>query len=349
LRAVRFDPERLEVVGDPFPVLEAVNQKPSLAANFSISMNGTLVYNPNSGTTAQRVLTWVDRDGRATTLPLPAATYNAPSLSPDGKRLALAITDESGTNIWVYDIEHGTLGKRTFGGDNMFPIWTPDGEEILYTEGSGFDHLARLRADGSGTGQLLDIAGIEPGGQIPTSWSDLHRALLFQYRGDTWKFSVEEESASPFMTQEGAIEREARFSPDQNFVAYRSDETGRDEVYVVPFPGPGGKRQISTDGGAQPMWSPKGDELFYKSGDRMIVVSVKTEPTFEYGTPKVLFETPLPERAAGDPSRYGVSADGQRFLVTAPAPESGEEEDAPEIHVILNWFQELERLTPAAN
>ncbi len=99
----------------------------------------------------------------------------------------------------------------------------------------------------------------------------------------------------PFLTYEGATVREARFSPDQRFVAYRSDESGRDEVYVVPFPGPGCKWQISTDGGAQPMWGPGGGELFYTSGDRMMVVSVSTGQTFEPGSPRVLFETALPE------------------------------------------------------
>ena len=348
LRAVRFDAERLELLGNPFPVLEEVNQKRSFTANFSVSTNGTLAYNPNSGTSGHRLLMWVDRDGRATPLPLPPAAYNAPSLSPDGRHLALSITDDSGANIWVYDIERGTLGKRTFGGRNTFPIWTPDGEEILYSEGDNLDYLARLRADGSSRGQRLMIDGLEPGVQVPTSWSDVHRVLLFLSRGDSWKLSLDEEAVGPFLTHEGAIEREARFSPDQRFVAYRSDETGRDEVYVVPFPGPGGKWQISTDGGAQTMWAPRGGELFYKSGDRMMVVSVSTDQTFEAGTARVLFQTALAERAPGDPFRYAVSADGQRFLITAPAP-TADEADAPEIHVIVNWFRELERLTPGVS
>ncbi|TDI34376.1 MAG: hypothetical protein E2P02_30440 [Acidobacteria bacterium] len=121
LRAVRFDAEGLELLGNSFPVVEAVNQKSNFAANFAVSMNGTLVYNPNAGTPDLRLLKWIDRDGRATPVPLPPAAYDALSLSPDGKQLALSITDNSGVNIWVYDIERGTLGKRTFGGVNPPP------------------------------------------------------------------------------------------------------------------------------------------------------------------------------------------------------------------------------------
>jgi serine/threonine-protein kinase len=342
LRAVRFDPEKLELIGNAFPVVDGVDQKATGVANFAISSNGTLAYNPNVGGGVQRVLTWVDREGRTMPLPLPAATYDSPSPSPDGRQLALSMTDESGTNIWIYDLERGTLGKRTFGGFNLFPIWTPDGEELIYSSDAAAS-LARLRADGSSGGERMQIEGMGQGAKVPTSWSDVHRVMLFQLRGDTWKLSIDEESVSPFIEQEGSTEREARFSPDQNYVAYRSDETGRDEVYVVSFPGPGGKWQISREGGAQPMWAPAGDELFYKSGDRMMAVTVRTEPTFEAGAPRVLFESPLPERVPGDPSRYGVSADAQRFLITAPAPG---DEGEPEIHVILNWHQELERLTP---
>ena len=203
----------------------------------------------------------------------------------------------------------------------------------------------RVRADGSAAAEELPLDLPRGGVRVPTSWSDAHRTLLFRYRGDTWKLSLDEEGAVPFLTHETATVQEARFSPDQRWVAYRSDETGRDEVYVVPYPGPGGKFQISNDGGAQPMWSPAGGELFYKSGDRMMAVNVETESSFEAGTPRVLFETPLPERLVGDPARYAVSRDGRRFLITAPAP-GADTLDSPEIHVVVNWFEELERLSP---
>ena len=350
LRAVRFDIDRLEVIGNPFPVVEQVNQKPTLAANYTVSRNGTLIYNPNDSASDQRVLAWVDRQGRSTVLPLPVCAYNSPSLSPDGAQLALSITDESGTNIWVYDIERGTLGKRTFGGWNGFAIWTPDGEEIFYMAGSVLrGRLMRMRADGASGGEELGIEIPEAGPQVPTSWSTVNRTLLFQYGFDTFQLSLDEEAVKPFLAGEGVVVIEARFSPDERFVAYRSNESGRDEVYVAPFPGPGGKWQISTDGGTRPMWAPAEGELFYKSGDRMMVVSGETEPTFEASTPRVLFETPLPERAAGDPSRYGVSADGQRFLIIAPAPNFDGAGEAAEIHVIVNFFEELERLSPPEN
>jgi len=276
-----------------------------------------------------------------TPVPLPPAAYDTPSLSPDGKRIALSLTDESGTNLWVYDSERGTLGKRTFGGNNRWPVWAPGGEELLYAGGTRtlFWRLMRLSADGTSRGEELGVDIERQDIQVPTSWSDRYRTVLYQDGAETWKISLEDEKAERFLSHAGATVREARFSPDETHVAYRSDETGRDEIYVVPFPGPGGKWQISTDGGAQAMWSPRGDELFYKNGNRMMAVGVRTSPTFAAGTPRILFETELPESFPGDPSRYGVTPDG-RFLVIAPAPDA-EDEDEPEIHVIVNWAETL--------
>jgi tRNA A-37 threonylcarbamoyl transferase component Bud32 len=342
LRAVAFDPNRLEVLGNSFPVLERVNQKPSFATNYAISRNGTLAYNPSAAIAERRTLVWVDRQGGIEPLPLPPAAYSNPSLSPDGRNVALSLRDESGTNLWVYDTERGTLGKRTFGGDNRFPVWTPDGEEILYAGARtnfALWRLMRLRADGSGAGGGLGVENENNDIQVPTSWSNRHRTLLYQFGFETWKLSLDEEKSERFLSHAGATLREARFSPDETHVAYRSNETGRDEIYVVPFPGPGGKWQISTDGGAQAMWSPHGDELFYKNGNRMMAVDVRTSPAFDAGTPRVLFETELPESFADDPSRYGVAPDG-RFLVIAPSQDA-EVEDKPEIHVIVNWAQTL--------
>jgi serine/threonine protein kinase len=341
LWAVGFDRERLEVLGNPFPVLERVYQKLNHAANYGVSRNGTLVYNLNSGVEERAVLAWVDRKGAIAPLPLPPARYDSPSLSPDGRRIALSLLEGSSTDIWIYDVERGTFGKRTFGGVNWGPIWSPDGREILYAYGPHWANfrLMRLRADGASRGEEIDLDLEREHLQVPTSWSDRHRTLLYQYGSQTWKLSLDEGKAEPFLGLEGATLREARFSPDQTHIAYRSDETGRDEIYVIPFSGPVGKWQISTEGGAQPMWSPKGEELYYKNGNRMMAVEVRTSPSFHAGAPRVLFETELPESSPGDPSRYGVAPDG-RFLIMTPAPDV-EDLAEPEIQVMVNWLETL--------
>ncbi len=140
-----------------------------------------------------------------------------------------------------------------------------------------------------------------------------------------------------------AAEREARFAPDGRWFSYRSNETGRFEVYVQSYPLGGGKWQISTDGGGQGMWAPNGRELFYKSGNRMMAVDVELGATFKAGTPRVLFEMPLPDRAPDDPDRFGVSPDAQRFLVLTTAEEEKGTASTPSITVVLNYAQALKR------
>jgi hypothetical protein len=196
-----------------------------------------------------------------------------------------------------------------------------------------------VRADGATAGKEIGGDVERKDFRVPTSWSDRHRTLLYQYGAQSWKLSLEEERAEPFLAQRGATLREARFSPDGSQVAYRSDESGRDEIYVVPFPGPGGKWQVSTEGGAQPMWSPSGGELYYKNRGRMMAVEVRTSPSFDAGAPRVLFESEFPESSPDDPARYGVAPDG-RFLVVVPAPD-GKGEERAEIHVIMNWLETL--------
>ncbi len=346
LRAVAFDVERTELVGNPFPIVDEVNQKPNGAANFSVSENGTLIFNPRFPEGGRRRLSWVDRDGRTDHLSLEPGYYDSPSLSPDGRQLALILRDDSGSNVWVYDIERGTLGKRTFDGVNAFPIWTPDGTNIVFGNGAALQNMARVAADGSAQPELLLTQDDLPGPKIPTSWSPDNRWVLFQNSQDIRKLSLDDGTVEPVLTREGANEQEARFSPGGQWFAYKSNETGRAEVYVQPFPGPGGKWQVSVDGGGQPMWSLDGRQLFFKSGDKLMAVDVRTDSTFDAETPRVLFEQPLPERVPGDASRYGVSPDGQRFLIISPA-DRNEEVQPAEIHVVVNWFQELERLAPS--
>ncbi len=199
----------------------------------------------------------------------------------------------------------------------------------------------RVRADGSGPAEPLVTAAQLPGGRVATSWSPDGRLLAIQSGPDVVVRDTEG-VLHPTLTT-GATEREARFAPAGQWFAYRSDETGRDEVYVQSYPPGNGKWQISTDGGAQPMWAPSGREMFYKNGNRMMVVDVELGTSFKASTPRVLFEMPLPESTPGDPSRYGVTPDAQRFLVLTTAEGETGAAATPQIQVVLNYAQALKR------
>ena len=331
-----FDPARLESTGDPTPVSERVSE-------FSVSPTGVLVCTPAPAPLLRR-LVWVDRRGTVTPLPLAAGDYGDPSLSPDGRQIALVRRDASGAQIHVWDIARATLQKRTFEGENWFPIWTPDGRYLTFTRGSEYiGPLMRLPADGSGQAVPLVTDEQRGGEKVAISWSPDGRLLAFQNNQDVIVRDADGVLHPALATP--AFEREGRFAPRGRWLAYRSNETGRDEVYVQSYPAGGGKWQISTDGGAQPMWGSGGRELFYKSGNRLMVSAVEAGETFKPGTPRMLFEMSQPERDLGDPSRYGVTPDGQRFLVvTTGQGEAGA--GSPQIIVVQNWLQQLKPFVP---
>jgi Tol biopolymer transport system component len=196
-------------------------------------------------------------------------------------------------------------------------------------------------ADGSGEAEPLLTPGTA---DAPFSWSPDGRVLAVDSAHDIWVLPVEgDRTASPFLVTQFNT-KSPRFSPDGCFIAYASDESGRDEVYVQPYPGPGEKVAISTGGGRGPVWSADGRELFFRSGDQMMAADVKTDPTFTVGKPRRLFEGHYVVEPARH-TNYDVAADGQRFVMIQV-----DEESAPtQINVVLNWFEELKRLVPTEN
>jgi dipeptidyl aminopeptidase/acylaminoacyl peptidase len=326
-----FDAARLELVGDNAPLVERVAALGG-PGGFSASDTGVLVYYAADPDTNVQ-LVWVDRRGSVTPVALPPGLYADPSLSPDGRQIALGLRDQSGDHIWVYDVARGTLGKRTFEGSNAFAVWSRDGQYLAFTRGPGFvGPVLRVRSDGSGQPETLVPDPKSTLGTILTAWAGDGR-LGFQRGQDV--MVAEKDGAIRTVETGPGLQRELRFSPNGRWLSYRSNETGRDEIFVQGSSG-GGKWQISTEGGAQPIWSADGRELFYKNVNRMMVVPVEAGDTFTAGTPHVLFEMPLPERAAGDPSRFGVTPDGQRFLLLTTA--GGQEASAASpLSVVLNW------------
>jgi Tol biopolymer transport system component len=362
LMAVLFNSQRLAVTGAAVPVVEGVLQSPITgAAQYSISTSGSLVYVPGGVQATQRSLVWVSRTGAEQALAAPARAYRGARLSPDGRQVVVAI-EELETQVWLYDLFRETLTRFTFEGNtNLGSIWTRDGKRIVFESNKeGPMNLFWQLADGSGGLERLTTS---ENLHIPGSWSPDGRLLAFAevdpatgydiwilQMGDTSQGSTQIPSASsgrvpkaqPFLRtpfNEGV----PVFSPDGRWLAYISDESGRFEIYVQPYPGPGGKWQISTEGGTEPVWNRNGRELFYRSGDKMMAVDITTQPSFAAGKPKVLFTgqyLPTP----GTLSNYDVSPDGQRFLMIKPSVQA---QIAPtQINVVLNWFEELKQKVP---
>lgn len=301
---------------------------------FSVSNNGVLVYAVSSSEVRRR-LVWVDRNREVTPLKVPPGLYSDPVLSPDGRFVAVVIRDGTGSHIWVQDLERGSLGKRTFEGVNTYPFWSQDGRHLIFTRGS--DALMRVPADGSGIAAPFFTDEPHVYWVIVTSWSPDGRAFAFQRDRDV--FVREADGSLTPVAASAAFEREGRFSPNGHRMAFRSDENAGDEVFVQSHPPGLGKHQISSGGGSQPMWAQNGRELFYKSGNRMMVVDVETGAAFKAGTPRVLLEMPFIERDAGNPARYVVSLDAKRFLVTTTVPEDEAMagRSVPPFRVVLGW------------
>src|SRR5437879_2343728 len=253
LLAVPFDPQKLTITGAVVPVVEGV-----VPGEYSLSSTGSLVYVPGSvqGAGVKLKLLWVDRKGTEQPLGAPAHNYVLPKVSPDGKRVAAGI-EEADSQIWLYDLSRDTLTRLTFEGNtNIDPVWTPDGKRIVF-KGNG-NRLFWQAADGSAGAEVLTSSELA-GNNVPGSWSPDGQVLTFMEINpntgyDVYTLPLKDGKPQPFV-RTPSLETAPRFSPDGHFIAYASDESGRVEIYVRPYPGPGGKWQISSAGGTEPLRS----------------------------------------------------------------------------------------------
>ena len=349
LLAVPFDLQRLELTGAPAAILDGINLEGNFGAtNFSFSDDGSLVY-LGGGWKPQGRLAWVDRDGDVVPLNEDRRVYEAPRLSPDDSLVAVFVDELDGNlDVWVYDIDRSTLTLLTYDGDNSNPVWMPDGERIAFSSSRlGNYDVFWKRADGSDEAEALLT---RQNGQFPMSSTRDGRYLgYYEVNPDTgWDLWVlptgGDRVPEPFLVT-SANERAQAFSPDGRWLAYVSDETGRDEIYVQAFPGPGGKQQISPEGGREPHWAASGREIFYRNDGKMMAAAVQLSPEFRAAAPETLFEGVFLESPSifGYP-RYDVTADGQRFLMVV-----GDERPVhTQLRFVFNWFDELRRLAPTA-
>ena len=339
--AQSFDPSRLQLSGDPFPIAEEVTYKGSSSySNFSVSENGALVF--WRGSLSNRQLIWFDREGKQLGLVGPPGDFNDAVISPDGKRAALQRLEGGNSDIWLIDLARGLPSRFTF--DPMTdddPVWSPDGSLIMFSsDRDGPFNLYRKVSSGA-RNEEVQFKSDTP--KELSDWSTDGRFLLFdtydaKTGSDVWALPLFGDGKPYPLLNTPFNEAQAHFSPDGRWFAYSSNETGRYEVYIQSFPLSGGKWLVSTAGGAQPHWRRDGKELLYMAADRrLMAVDVTAGSSFEARAPKALFQTQVVRYDA--PNRYDVSADGQRFLVNCPV---GEVSQTP-ITVVLNWTAGLKR------
>ena len=343
LFAVPFDLERLQVSGQAVRMADAVRLGGE-GAHYAVSDVGELVYLPGSSQRSERRLVWVTRDGRVEPLAAPPRNYYSNAvISPDGRFAAVDV--EAGTiELWIYDFSRATLTPLTTGiGSSQAPRWTPDGKHIVYRgTRTGFRNLWWKAVDDTTSEERLTTDEMV---QTPGSWSADGQWLVYYIQdpataADVWALPAAGDRKPRVVVRTPFTEEHPRLSADGRWLAYTSNEPGRVEVFVQPFPGPGGRSQISTDGGTEPVWSRDGRELFYLNGDKMMAVEITTAPTFRAGTPRLLFEGRYLFSPNGV-AAYDVSADSRRFLRVQPMHP---DPPANQINVVVNWFEELRRV-----
>ncbi|MFC1794017.1 protein kinase [Planctomycetota bacterium] len=350
LMAVPFDIERLKIAGSSVPLIDEVGldwrgRTPQIA----ISHNGIFVYISGSEL-RQAELVWVDRQGVPESLGAPADVYGSPRLSPDGRLIALAIRSqkEFTTQVHIYNIERNTFTHLTTEGDNALPQWSPDGTRIAFCSSRSEAEGVFWKALGaSAPAELLASRPTTgPGGLLPNSWSHNRNLLACTVQGaktqdDIWILEMDgDRKLNPFLRTEYQ-EYNPIFSPDGRWLAYVSNESGRQEIYLREYIDVGRKEMVSVEGGRNPVWSRDGRELYYNNGNRMMVVKITSEPNFDISTPELLFEWPDVIPAGGNlGTGYDVSDDG-RFLMV-----KRNDDIKVQLICVYNWFEELKRLAP---
>ncbi len=327
-----FDPSALKVSGEAVPVAEQMKAAGNGFADFSVSENGILVYRGGAGD--QYRLVWVDRSGKEISEIDRPGSYRVARLSRDDSRLAVAIWDTRArsTSLWIRDLARGVTSRFTFDSANdVVPVWSPDGSRIVFSsDRKGPMSLFEKASTGTGPEKEIWSCG-DP--LVAGDWSADGRFLLVNRRtptnkGDIWIVPMDG-TGKPFPFVEGPFaDFGGAFSPDVRYVAYMSDESGRFEVYVQRFPGPGGKWQVSAAGGIEPRWSADGRTIYFRTPDgKFMAAPVETRVTFSTGVPRELFDG-----TKAQPVEFEVSRDGQRFLLL----ELGGSLASP-ITVVLHW------------
>ena len=347
LMALSLDPDTLKVRGQPRPVFDGVVTDESQGfAEFAIAANGTLLYAPGGPETFSERVVQADRLGRLETLSLPEQPYGTSSaFSPDGRTLAITVADAN-FNIWLWDLERSVFSRLTRGGGNsQSPIWTPDGKALVFK--------TDRRASGASDFHWVPADSSQPSRPIyesqrtawPGSWTPEGEQLVYwehdpETNYDIWTLPIGEDlkpgEPRPVVVSP-AREAYAATSPDGRWLAYASEESGRREIYIQSFPGPGPRKQVSSEGGTWPRWGPRGEEVFYvdPGSKQMMGASVRTEPGLAVGAPETLFPFESTSNA------FAVTPDGEHFVFTQRGSQA---QPITQLRLVFNWLDELDRL-----
>jgi len=333
--AIPFNAKRVVVTGSETAVINGTGALfgGENAADYSVSANGIVAYMAGESMGSTTVLSWVDRKGVIEPISEPRH-WGDGRLSPDGLRIANTLAND----VWTLDVARRTLTRLTFGGTNTDPVWTPDGRRLAYYSiGAGTSGIYWVAADGSGKPELLAPTESRI---APSSWTPDGRTLVFTQAGTdklahVWLLPVTGDRKPVLWHDSPTAESGAQVSPDGRYLAYVSRESGTDEVYVQPFPGPGAKTRISTQGGGAPRWSRNGRELFYWAMSNTVLMAVDVDPgaVFRAGLPHEVLKT-----FSG--TTWDVAPDGKRFLIESLNMSK------LRMDVVVNWFDELRQRAP---
>ncbi len=360
LFAAPFDAERLEVTGTPVPAVEGVAVDTGTgSAEFALTRGGMLLFVPGANTASRVFMLSIDKEGKTEPLRKLPGEFENIRVSPDGRRLAVNQSAGRTSDIWVYEMQRDTMSRVTFAaGSSWEPVWSPDGQRIAFSSDRDARTTANIywqRADGTGEAQRLTESNLS---QRPDSWHSSGKFLAFTERNPQTKLDImilpmegnEKEGWKPGkpypFVNSLSTEWSAAFSPDGRWIAYASDETGQSEVYVRPFPGPGGKWQVSTDWGAFPVWSRNGKELLYQvqDGKVMVLGYMVSAGVFRPEKPQPWSPVPVPLR--GPVRVYDLSPDGKHIAALKIAASEATAPKQDKVSLFFNFDGELRRIAP---
>ncbi len=356
LFALPFDVGRMEVTGNPMPLAEKLRTSVSEgAAQYDVSMNGTMLAMFGEGASELSDLVRIPLAGGAEQVLLEPGVVSGPAVSPDGRRIAYSFGAASEADVWVLDVARGTRTRLTFneGGADWRPVWSPDGKSIAYSSaqarrGPG-SRLTVKPVDGSGEEKALSTkANLQVPGQFTPDGSTLLFSQNVAGNWGVWKTSAVENTEHELVVDTPMLEMGPHLSPDGRWLAYQSAESGRQEVYVRPFPNSGGKWQISTQGGAEPKWSRRGMEIFYRWSDSLYSVSIVAgESSIEASRPRARIL--IPSGTGNVTGSYDLTPDGSAVVAARVIQRDRDMAPRRRVRVTLNWFERLRSLEPVAS